>query len=281
MSKFHKILATVMLLVAIKPVQAQIVVHDAEEVMRADSIRRAYDSRPHFGLYKDNYFTLGTSVSPAPTRENSDVKFQVSLSQRLTRSTLPFHTYAFLFYTQKTMWNVFEKSMPMHDLNFNPGLGFTKLLISKNRLVGKATLILEHESNGRDSVDSRSWNKISLSAAMFIDDHLMVHGKFWVPIVDGKNNNDILKYSGIFQAGIQCVTKDRRWVFDFTYVKRQGWDLSGNVTVNLGFRLFKKSNQFLMLHYYNGYGENLLDYNKYHNRLRVGLLIRPNLFSDF
>lgn len=36
-----------------------------------------------------------------------------------------------------------------------------------------------------------------------------------------------------------------------------------------------------MLHYYNGYGENLLDYNKFHSRLRIGLLIKPRFFSDF
>ena len=64
-------------------------------------------------------------------------------------------------------------------------------------------------------------------------------------------------------------------------MKRKGWNLNGNIIVNLGFRVSRKSNQFLMLHYYNGYGENLLDYNKFHSRLRIGLLIRPNMFSDF
>lgn len=283
MTKIFSSLLVVLVVAIALPVvcNAQIVVTDVDEVLGADSIRREFDSRPYFGLYKDNYFTAGTSVGPAPTRENSDVKFQVSIAQRLTRSTLPFNTYAFLFYSQKTLWNVFENSMPMHDLNFNPGIGLSKLLISKNRVIGKATLLVEHESNGRDSIQSRSWNKVSLSAALFLDPHFMVHGKVWIPIVDGENNKDILKYSGIFQTGIQAVSTNKRWVFDLTYVKRQGWNLNGNVTINLGFRLFKKHNQFLMLHYYNGYGECMLDYNKYHNRLRVGLLIRPELFSDF
>lgn len=281
MRNFYKILFCA--LVACVPLtgMSQIVVNKQEEMMNADSIRRDFDSRPYFGLYKDNYFTVGTSLGPAPRADNSDVKFQVSIAQKLTRSTLPFNTYAFLFYSQKTLWNVFENSMPMRDMNFNPGIGLSKLLIVKNRIVGKATLLLEHESNGRDSIQSRSWNKISLSAAMFIDPHFMVHGKFWIPIVDGENNRDILKYSGIFQAGIQALSTNKRWVFDFTYVKHQGWNLSGNVILNLGFRLFKKHNQFLMLHYYNGYGECMLDYNKYHNRLRIGLLIRPDMFSDF
>lgn len=281
MQRFYTLFWVVLMLSVATPSMAQIVINEADEIMNADSVRRELDSRPYFGLYKDNYFTVGTSLKPAPTKTNSDVKFQVSIAQRLTKSVLPFHTYLFLFYSQKTLWNVFENSMPMRDLNFNPGIGLSKHLIVKNRVVGKATLLVEHESNGRDSLASRSWNKISLSAAMYIDPHFMVHGKVWIPIVDGENNKDILKYSGIFQAGIQGLTTNKRWVFDLTYVKRKGWNLSGNITANLGFRLFKKHNQFLMLHYYNGYGECLLDYKQYHNRLRIGLLIRPDMFSDF
>ncbi|MBQ0114269.1 MAG: phospholipase A [Bacteroidales bacterium] len=279
--KYLRFCLLVAVVFAALPCVSQIVVEDTVQMINTDSIRDAFDNGPYFGLYKDNYFTVGTTIGSKPSKTNSDVKFQVSIAQRITKSTLPFHTYAFLFYSQKTMWNVFENSMPMRDMNFNPGLGLSKLLISKGRIVGKATLLVEHESNGRDSIQSRSWNKVSLSAAMFIDPHLMVHAKYWIPIVDGENNRDILKYSGIFQAGFQAISTNRRWVFDVTYIKRKGWNLSGNTIVNLGFRLFKRHNQFLMLHYYNGYGECMLDYNQYHSRLRIGLLIRPNLFSDF
>ena len=36
-----------------------------------------------------------------------------------------------------------------------------------------------------------------------IDPNLVVHGKAWIPIVDGGNNRDILDYSGIYQVGMQ------------------------------------------------------------------------------
>lgn len=261
--------------------QAQIVTTTKTPAFNSDSIRAEFDKRPYFGLYKDNFFTVGTSIGDKPTGINSDVKFQVSISQRLTNSVLPFHSYLFLFYSQRCMWNVFQESMPMRDLNFNPGIGVSKLLFSKNRLVGKATLMIEHESNGRDSLDSRSWNKISLGCNIYVDANLMVHAKYWIPIVDGKHNKDILRYSGIYQAGFQAISNNKRWVFDVTMIKRKGWNLSFNTIVNLGFRLHHNANEFLMLHYYNGYGENLLDYNKYHNRLRIGLLIKPKFFSDF
>lgn len=247
----------------------------------ADSIRAEMDSRPYFSLYKDTYFVGGTVLGGVPDSHNSDVKFQISFQQRLTKSNLPWNTYLYLFYTQKAMWNVFERSLPFHDLNFNPGIGISRFIILKNRLVGKVTMMVEHESNGRDGTASRSWNKISWAGEAYVSPNLMAHAKFWIPIIDGQYNKDILKYMGVSQAGFQAISNDDKWVFDMTLVKRQGWNLNFNTIVQLGYRINHNSNQFIMLQYFNGYGESMLDYNQYHSRIRIGLLIRPKFFSDF
>lgn len=34
----------------------------------------------------------------------------------------------------------------------------------------------------------------------------MIHGKVWIPIIDGMNNKDILDYSGIYQTGMTYTT---------------------------------------------------------------------------
>ena len=247
----------------------------------SDSIRREYDNGPYFTLYKDNYFMAGTALDSRPSAINSDVKFQVSIAQRVTKSTLPFNSYFFIFYNQKVFWNVFQESMPVHDLNFNPGIGLSKLLIVKDRVVGKASLLIEHESNGRDSIFSRSWNKISLCGSIYLSPQFMVHAKYWIPIVDGFNNKDILRYCGMYQSGIQISSRDKKFGLAVTLVKRKGWNFNYNTIVELNYRLFKKDNQYLFLQYYNGYGENLLDYNKYHSRLRLGIVIKPKFFSEF
>ncbi|MCI5979123.1 MAG: phospholipase A [Bacteroidales bacterium] len=277
---------TLMLIVALvaagaaSAVHAQIVAEPGKKV-DTDSIRRAFDNQPYFGIYKDNYFIFGPAIGPKITRKNTNIKFQISIAQRLTKSTLPLGTYLYLFYTQKVMWNVLEKSMPMTDLNFNPGIGLAKPLFVKNRFIGKVILCLEHESNGRDEDASRSWNKISLGANIMVDPMLMVHGKFWIPIVDGMNNKDILDYSGIYQVGLQMFSPNRRFNLGITLVKRRGWNLNYNSIIELSYRLWKRDNQFLFMQYYNGYGEDLLEYNKFHSQLRVGIVIKPRLFSDF
>lgn len=260
---------------------AQILAAPGEEPMQADSVMRDFSNQPYFGLYKDNYFIFGPSIGPRPTKENTNVKFQISIAQRLTRTTLPWGTYLYLFYSQKCFWNVLENSMPMTDLNFNPGIGLTKPLFVKNRYIGKLTFLIEHESNGRDSTASRSWNKIALAANVMLTNNLMVHGKIFIPIVDGENNRDIIHYTGFWQAGAQILSNDRRWMGGLTVMKRNQWNLNANVIVDVAYRLFNNANQYIFMQYYNGYGEGLLEYNKFHSQLRVGILIRPKLFSDF
>lgn len=261
-------------------IQAQIL--DAKrDAELEDSINHELFSGPYFGLYKDNYFSLGTTFPGKPTRTNSDVKFQVSIAQRITNSVLPWKTYLFLMYTQKVFWNIFENSMPMRDLNFNPGIGLTKAFFVKGRYSGKMTLMVEHESNGRDGTSSRSWNKISLSGSALVTPWLLVHAKYWYPIVDGMNNKDILYYSGIFQFGAEVSAKDRRYIWSGTLVKRKGWNLNFNLSLEFAMRLFKKDNQYLFFQYYNGYGESMLDYNQFRSRLRVGISIKPRFFSEF
>lgn len=275
------LLLIILAVTALPPLRAQLVPAE-NQTNYVDSLRREFDNGPYFGLYKDNYFTVGTTVGvQKPSRTNSDVKFQISIAQKLTRSVLPWHTYIFLMYTQKTFWNVFEKSLPMHDLNFNPGLGWSKPFFNKDRYVGKLTLLLEHESNGRDSIQSRSWNRISIGGSVLIDPWIMVHGKVWIPIIDGQNNRDILNYCGIYQTGVEIATHDRKFIWDITFVKRKGWNLNFNTIFEFSWRFHKKSNQYFFLQYYNGYGESLLDYNQFHSRLRAGIVIKPKFFSEF
>lgn len=281
---FYRIVSVLFIsfLTAILPgkASAQIIPVD-DQAEFVDSLKKELDFGPFFGLYKDNYFTVGTTVGHMPTRTNSDVKFQISLAIRLTNNTLPWHTYLFLMYTQKTFWNVFENSMPMRDLNFNPGIGISKPFFNKDRYMGKMTLLVEHESNGRDSIQSRSWNRISLSGSAMICDWLMVHSKFWIPIIDSGNNRDILKYAGIWQTGVVVSTYNKKFCWGLTLVKRKGWNLNFNTILVFSWRVHDKSNLNLFAQYYNGYGENLIDYNQFHSRLRVGIVFKPKFFSDF
>lgn len=277
-ANFRHIILPLLLLVAMTT-QAQIVAINSK--VNADSVRRAFDNGPYFTLYKDNYFVFGPPIGQSISKNNTNVKFQISIAQRLTKSTLPFGTYLYLFYSQKCFWNVLEESLPMTDLNFNPGIGLAKPLFVKDRFIGKVMMLLEHESNGKSGIDSRSWNKFSVSANVMVDPNFIIHGKVWIPIIDGENNKDILDYCGIYQMGMSFMTSDRRFGASVLLVKRRGWELNYNTTLEFSYQLTKDSNQYIFLQYYNGYGEGLLEYNRFHSQLRVGIVIKPRLFSEF
>lgn len=275
------ILVLILLFSVIPNVHGQII-EEHGQTINTDSLHRDFDKAPWFGLYKDNYFVFGPPIGHEANKHNTNVKFQISISQRLTKSTLPFGTYLYLFYSQKCMWNVLEDSLPMTDLNFNPGLGIAKPIIRKDgRFIGVVQLAIEHESNGRDSIQSRSWNRITLGGNVMVSPSIVVHGKVWIPIVDGENNKDLLKYVGICQAGIQYNNHEKRFGASLVVVKRKTWKPDFNTIIELNYRIFRNSNQYLFMQYYNGYGENLLDYNKFRSQLRVGLVIKPKLFSDY
>ena len=250
------------------------------ERYNADSVRAELDKRPYFTLFKDNYFVGGIPLGTKPTGANSDVKFQLSISQRLTKSRLPFDTYLFIQYTQKAFWNVFQDSLPMRDLNFNPGIGLGHLIVHKNKYIGKAYLMLEHESNGKDSINSRSWNKVSFFGSVILNKNWELQAKTWIPIIDSDNNRDILKYNGIFQIGLNYRTDNQRLQCGAIFTQRKAW-FGFNTQIEVSYKFNERENQYLFVQFYNGYGENLLEYNKYKNMIRVGFVIKPKDFSIY
>ena len=113
------LLLPVMLLLTVVSASSQIVENHDFPKLNSDSLRKEFDKLPLISMYKDNYFVFGCPLNHKPNQENTNVKFQISLQCKLTKSTLPWNTYLFLYYTQKVFWNVLENSMPMTDLNFN------------------------------------------------------------------------------------------------------------------------------------------------------------------
>lgn len=275
------ILCVVAIFAAPQRSSAQIVSEPDSPVLNTDSLRRAFaDQHYYFGLYKDNYFIFGPPVNTKPDKSNTNIKFQISIAQKLTKATLPWGTYLYLFYTQKVFWNILQNSMPMTDLNFNPGVGLVKPIFVKNRFVGKLGVLLEHESNGRDGDASRSWNKLSFIGSVMVDPNFVISYKIWVPIIDGVNNKDILKYCGIYQAGWQFQSRNRKFSLSSQFTRRAKGILNYNVCIEAAWRWSTQSNQYLFAQFYSGYGEGLLDYKVYQSHIRVGIVIKPTLFSE-
>ena len=240
-----------------------------------NKILELFDNMPSFAMYKDNYFVTGVPVNRIIDKYSADAKFQISVRQRLTKTVLPYNTFLMLTYTQKSFWDVYSKSLPFKDSNYNPGLALVKPLISNNRLIGVAGIAFEHESNGKDSLESRGWNYMVLSGMYFFNPYFSIQTKLWAGFLD-QGNPDLYKYRGYGLIVFNYRSyNDRIWMSAVINPREKIWNL--NTQFEVSFKLAKKANQYLFVQWYQGYGESLLDYNKYSSMVRVGMCIKPPL----
>lgn len=239
---------------------------------------------PYFSIHKNNYFITGVPTNTSINRSTADVKYQISFKQILTRSKLPWETYLFLTYTQKAFWDVYKESFPFNDINFNPSIAIGKIFYDKeNRLKGIGSLSFEHESNGRDSIFSRTWNRISAEYTTKIHKNTIASFKAWVPFAYKEGNPDLLEYVGLGEVNVSHTIKPDKWIFDIRLRKGLNFEAKGSVRSRIYFNPFKNnvSNQYIMVEWYLGQAEGLLNYQRSQSMIRIGYVIRTDEFKWF
>ncbi|KAA6335020.1 putative phospholipase A1 [termite gut metagenome] len=250
------------------------------EISREDAMKMA-DRLPSFGVYRDNYFATGIPLNEKVTNQTADAAFQISIRNRITKSILPFNTFAYFTYTQKSFWDIYAESSPFRDTNYNPGLGLGKYLFRDNKLTGAAFVQIMHESNGCDGDDSRAWDYLSLSMKYYLNAHLNLSGELWLPYVAfGKNSEELIDYKGYGRLSVDYVSNKNKWWLSADILPRKGF-ANINTALTAAFRLSERSNQYLFARFFQGYGESQKDYSKYVINIRIGICIKPDFYSIF
>ena len=238
-----------------------------------------FDNQPSFGMFHDNYFISGVPTNKEINEKTADAKFQISISQRLTKSILPFNSSLLLTYTQKSFWDIYQYSAPFSENNYNPGITFVRPILRKNQLRGVGVLSIEHESNGLDSISSRSWNYLTFSGLYFYNSNISIQAKIWFGLL-GDGVKDFYNYRGHGLLAINYRNKkDNIWTS--LILNPTGKLGEMNTIFEFNFKPGKKANQYLFLQWYNGYGENLIDYNHFTSMIRVGICMKPALRSFY
>ena len=177
--------------------------------------------------------------------------------------------------TQKAFWDIYLYSSPFEEINFNPGLGLGKPII-KDDLKGYLVFMVEHESNGRDSLNSISWNNVSISYITKIGQKTEVNIKGWIPFLYKKDNPDLIEYIGISELKITHQIIPKKLMLDVTLRKGLSRDWKGAIQTQILYNPFKKSNQYLMLEWFNGYAESLENYSEHVSMIRFGVIVKSN-----
>ena len=249
---------------------------------------------PSVKTYKQNFFLHGKdSKEHSDGRESEETQFQISLKFQ------PFDDFPlYLGYTQKSFWQMYDsdRSRPFRENNFNPE-GFFDWYFPGDETDFALQLGAEHESNGRgfefDASEnrnlnkSRSWNRVYLHPKLKFEGQLSLALKLWHRIEedekageddpDGDDNPDIEKYLG--HGELRLATSAGNGNYQFLSMIRKGrWDPHG--TIQLDFllnpdwlkdagRWFSKG-MYIQLHYFNGFGESLIDYDRRVKKVGIG-----------
>ncbi|WP_281225492.1 phospholipase A [Flavobacterium aquiphilum] len=245
-----------------------------------DSIHKIITKLPAFSIYKDNYFVTGVHLGETPTRNSMDAKFQFSFKQRLSNKPGIFGAYPYLTYTQKSFWKVYKVSSPFEESNYNPGLMLLKPVFHNDKFLGALTYGIEHESNGRDSIYSRSINMISIGFIRVFSPELIVTVKAWLPFLL-ENNPSLPKYIGYTEGQLQWISYNDRFFVDVTVRKGAYWNFKGSLNLGISYKFSKKVNQLITLQWWQGYSESLIDFKSERGMLRAGFIIKPTFYRFY
>lgn len=250
--------------------------------------RRSQDNPFVLTAHRPNYVLPLTWVN-LPARAdgtgNHDFELQFQLSQKvlLAEPAIFGHGDLYLAYTNRSYWQAYSsaRSAPFREMLHEP-----ELILSFDsrwkapagiRLAGHH-VILNHQSNGRSGTESRSWNRIIVSALFEMDSFVFSLRPWWrIPesaksspdSARGDDNPDIERYYGQMEV-IGAWTRGNN-LYGFTLRNNLRSDNRGAVELSWSFPIYRSIRA--TVRYFNGYGESLLNYNRSTQALGVGFLI--------
>jgi phospholipase A1 len=235
----------------------------------------------HFSGYEPFYFILGP--------DSPNAKFQISFKYQLITQygalgqKTPWTTGFHLAYTQTALWDLNKPSAPFLDSSYKPELLYLKERVFGGEKSGFLRLDLQtgfqHESNGKDGLDSRSLNVAYLRPTLFIgpEDGFQVSltARPRVYIGDLSDNPDIARYRGY--ADLRLTAGWRRSL-QLSATGRVGDRADrGSLQLDLSYPLLRITGDSLAIYafaqYFTGYGESLLQYDQRNSAFRVGIAL--------
>lgn len=227
-------------------------------------------------LYREQY------SDPSIELDNQEIQFQISIKSPLALGLFKDTTDLYFAYTNRSFWQVYNKdiSSPFRETNHEPEtwIQFTPEWSFKGFKNPLNTFGIVHQSNGQGGVLSRSWNR--LYANFVIErNNLAVCFKPWYRLkgdADDDDNPDILDYMGhgeiraAYKLGGHTLSLMLRNNLESGFKR-------GAVEAGWSFPLWRYPYFKGYLQYFSGYGESLIDYNRYVNRFGIGILLNDYL----
>jgi phospholipase A1/A2 len=178
-------------------------------------------------------------------------------------------------YTQVSYWQLFgdDISAPFRETNYEPEI-YASFLTDYDFLGLDGRVInlgLVHQSNGRAEPLSRSWDRVYVQL-IFTRDDLALSLKPWYRFKESSSeddNPDIEDFTGNYEIRVY-----RRWEDHlFSLMLRNLFDSEHRYNSELQWSFPLKRHIRGLVQYYNGYGENMIDYDHKNHRISFGILM--------
>ncbi len=244
--------------------------------------------------HKQNYVlpvTYNHNVNEKPFQDTdergeldeTELKFQISFKVPVWEGIFGEGSSLYAAYTAKSWWQAYNRgrSSPFRETNHEPELfaGFATDWRLGDWTIPAVTAGVVHQSNGRGSEQSRSWNRIYANLILE-KDNWVVSFKPWYRIPedekddpsdpDGDDNPDIERYMGHFELTAHYSWGKSRIGAMVRNNLRS--DNKGAVQLDWSFPIGKEEKLHAYIQYFNGYGESLIDYNASVSRIGVGFI---------
>jgi phospholipase A1 len=219
-----------------------------------------------------------TPVQPGHRLYDGDVRklearFQISLKTRFWNDAFGTPVDFWFGYTQRSFWQLYnnEWSSPFRETDYMPEVIAT-VPVRLNlplplRLLGVGLI---HQSNGQTDPLSRSWNRVYLMAGFERDNFsLMLRG--WQRIREDSeddDNPDINRFMGYGDLTARYEWGEHALEGIFRLNPKTG---KGAAQLDFTFPIAGFLRGFI--HYFDGYGESILDYNHHSRSLGLGIVI--------
>ncbi len=236
---------------------------------------------PALTVNEPMYFLLGVDYDITAHVQLS-FKYRLFDAEGPVVEWLPFLRGLHFGYTQTSLWDLAADSKPFRDTSYRPSLfyqwDFASAPDSPHRVGLRAGY--EHESNGRDSENSRSIDTLFTSVDWRYrlpggDAYVGFTPKVW-GYLDRSENPDIYRYRGYGELGLR-FGRDDGWLARLKLRRAMGGVGSTQLDLSYPLRraILSETAAYLHLQIFDGYGPTLLDYNQSQGtQFRIGFSIQ-------
>ncbi|GGW86371.1 phospholipase A [Alteromonas halophila] len=233
--------------------------------------------------YVTNPNSLGNENLTPDNVDNTEAKFQISVKTPLYLNDQKAGGLYFGF-TLTSFWQLYndEVSKPFRETNYEPEL-FWQQNTELNVLGYTFNTIqagFNHMSNGQSGLRSRSWNRL-FASLLFSSKENLYYVKAWYRIPEdkktspmdatGDDNPNITDYYGRMEFGYGTRFGDVKLLMLIRNNLNFG-NNRGSIQLNLNYPLSDRYD--LMLQYFNGYGDSLIDYDRSQERIGIGFSLK-------